>query len=51
MKSLSSGQHLLHIKFDLDWPTYLGDIQVWKYGQMDDGLYYKLNCEPLAQVS
>ena len=41
--SLSSGQHLVHIKFDLDWPTCLGDIQVWKCGQIDDRPYYKLN--------
>ena len=52
--SLSPTPVMLHIKFDLGWPTGFRDIQVWKCGRRrrttyddgrtDDGplLYYKL---------
>ena len=45
--SLSPTLVMLHIKFDLGWPTGFRDIQVWKCGRRrrtDDGplLYYKL---------
>ena len=52
-------RHMLHMKFGFDWPSGFRGEEIVNDGRRNDGrrtddgawVYYKLTCEPSAQVS